>query len=347
MGLINNFLNDPATILSTNLLAAGGPSLQPQSFGQGLQQALQGTQQQLSTMERLEQQKALIDAQIQNLGSRTTLNRANTIRALTPEATEESNPFAKINPSDFTPESLAQFQATRDFSVLVPKDKKEKTAAATKVGKINQDLANGNITADTANTLKQAALSEDQRSVGEAEGKLRSEFFRFNRGPASALTSLVNAKNLLIEGNPTSAQAAFTAFIKAIDDSVVRPSETEAFSNARGAVRDLQTSFNKFIGGGPLTEKDRKELNASVDALAKGLSELQSRNIEFYNKLASEQGLNPQNITGLTITPKFTPGSVDPQIFEFGGQQYRVGDVVTNSQGERARVEADGSLTRL
>jgi len=43
---------------------------------------------------------------------------------------EAENPFAKINPKDFTPESVAKFQETGDFSVLEKAPDAEKAAVS-------------------------------------------------------------------------------------------------------------------------------------------------------------------------------------------------------------------------
>lgn len=103
-GLLS-FFNDPEQMgllgVSSGLLQAGGPSRLPVGFGaalgQGLQQGAQAAQ----------------ATQANNLNN--LLGQAQLQRALTP-----ANPFGKIDPKDYTPESLQAFTASGRVTDLVP-----------------------------------------------------------------------------------------------------------------------------------------------------------------------------------------------------------------------------------
>ena len=106
LDLYSNPANAGILSLASGLLQASGPQMRPVSFGQALGQ---GAQQGMQGYQQAQQ------AQLQNL-----LAQAQIHKAMTPE-----NPFAKIDPKDFTPESIAQFTSTMNPSVLVPVRKRE------------------------------------------------------------------------------------------------------------------------------------------------------------------------------------------------------------------------------
>ncbi len=74
-GLLD-FLDSPDAQLGLGLLAAGGPSMKPMSFGQRLAGAMQGVQAQRAAAEERALKKQLIEAQIGNYGSEAEYRRA-------------------------------------------------------------------------------------------------------------------------------------------------------------------------------------------------------------------------------------------------------------------------------
>lgn len=74
-GLLD-FLDSPDAQLGLGLLAAGGPSMTPMSFGQRLAGAMQGVQAQRAAAEERALKKQLIEAQIGNYGSEAEYRRA-------------------------------------------------------------------------------------------------------------------------------------------------------------------------------------------------------------------------------------------------------------------------------
>ncbi len=74
-GLLD-FLDSPDAQLGLGLLAAGGPSMKPMSFGQRLAGAMQGVQAQRAAADERALKKQLIEAQIGNYGSEAEYRRA-------------------------------------------------------------------------------------------------------------------------------------------------------------------------------------------------------------------------------------------------------------------------------
>lgn len=111
---LNSSLESPLGRFSAQLLARSGPSLTPQSTLSNIGSAALGTQ-------ALGRQDRLDDLQRKFIESRIGLNRG---RASGLEI------FGKINPSDFTPESLQKFHESNNFSDLEIRDKQRADPAA-------------------------------------------------------------------------------------------------------------------------------------------------------------------------------------------------------------------------
>lgn len=208
-----------------------------------------------------QRQSGLEELQRQLIQSQLGLNQANTARALTP-----SSPNAQ-----------------------------------TTMGKINEDLRSGNISQETASALRQAELQRDAVSISDAETALRKEYDGFSSQPRSALAALENSRNLLEEsldedGNPIALQAAFTSFIRAIDNSVVRPSEQATYQGVSGIAAGLENRYSQAIGAGTLGATDKKNLLDAINALAEGMEGIVTRTDTFYRGLAESSRLNPDHV---------------------------------------------------
>jgi len=146
-GLLSLF-QDPAQAgllgVSTGLLQAGGPSRMPVSFGQALSGGLLQGQQMQQAAQKAQLETGLINAKttaftqeneqasrqqkaLEDYASTLDPNKAVLFRA-NPAAfikQQTENPFAKVNPSDYTQESVAKYISTRNQADLVPVRKKE------------------------------------------------------------------------------------------------------------------------------------------------------------------------------------------------------------------------------
>lgn len=181
----------------------------------------------------------------------------------------------------------------------------ESPKAVTAMGKINEDERNGNISSETANSLRLAATNKDALSIGQAESDLRAEFQKNVSGISNGLSSLENARNLLrLENNPVGAQSALTAFVRAIDNSVVRPSEQAMYQNIFGVAQGLQNRIGLLLGEGAFNEQSKKEIGDAIEALAKNAESLRDDAVSYYNELATDSGLKPYHVTGFDFSPK-------------------------------------------
>lgn len=80
------------------MLAASGPSATPTSFGQAFGQA----------------------SMAGRSGQSNSIQQALNAALLKKQMAAKDNPFGAVNPSNFTPESMAEFQATGNYGVLKP-----------------------------------------------------------------------------------------------------------------------------------------------------------------------------------------------------------------------------------
>ena len=118
---LNTALSSPLGQFSSNLLARSGPSLLPQSTLSNLGGAA------LSTRDDM-LQRQLIESQLGLNQSRATQKPGD-------------QRFGALNPSDFTPESLAAFQESNDFSDLVFRDKSSADPSAVREFEFFQGLS--------------------------------------------------------------------------------------------------------------------------------------------------------------------------------------------------------------
>lgn len=189
--------------------------------------------------------------------------------------------------------------ANRPIATGSPKTKEPLTS----IGKINADVEAGNISPEVGQSLAQAQLSQDAKSIGEAETALRKEFNQGLTGVTTALLSLSNARSLLETGNAIGAQAALTSFIRAIDNSVVRPSEMEQYQGISGVARGLENRLSLLMGQGPFGAETKKDLISSIDALSKSAEDIRKGAINYYGELAISSRLNPKHVTGFNFGP--------------------------------------------
>lgn len=99
---------DPRMAMASELLSQSGYAPYKRPFGEVLGRAMQAAQQARALGVDREQQKKVQDAQI-------AASNAQAARASAPDS-----PFGNVDPAKFTPESVAAFQATKDYSKLVP-----------------------------------------------------------------------------------------------------------------------------------------------------------------------------------------------------------------------------------
>lgn len=177
----------------------------------------------------------------------------------------------------------------------------------TELGKLGRDVAEGWISPEAAAMAKAdevGGLSVTDRA--KLEDQLREEYYKRTGGQDAVMTGVAQVKSLIEEGNPFAVQAALTAFIRSIDDSVVRPSEMAAYQNIMGVMQGLVNRYSELSGGGPLAEKGKAELIRAANALEREARRQRSANEKYYTGLAKRRKLDPVNVLGTNSPPKKT-----------------------------------------
>lgn len=183
----------------------------------------------------------------------------------------------------------------------------------TSIGKLVTDRRNGFITEQQLQS-ELASIDVGTRSnAQESTSALRGEFRKDTDGIRSSMSDLAKAKALVAQSNPIAATAAFTSFIRSIDNSVVRPAEQAAYSSAGGLARRLQDEISKLQGDGPLGPETQQDLLNSIEALEGQLDGIMGRTVDFYNNEASLFKLRPESVTGI-------PSMESPDV-QLGAQQ--------------------------
>lgn len=209
------------------LMAASGPSVQPMNFGQvllsGLQQGrkaqqegLQGALGAMDLRDRLAERKnqQLMQGQMAQMlqGADTAMKKAEAYRSVGDMLSsagkvdqaakyydiadkllpKQENVFAKIEPSDYTPESVKQFKETGDYGALVAAPKASSTPAEIQGYNLAKEQGFKGTFFDYQAALKKAGASNTSVSV-----KTGQEFSTTLAKAAaeSAFSDVQNAQN--------------------------------------------------------------------------------------------------------------------------------------------------------
>lgn len=185
----------------------------------------------------------------------------------------------------------------------------------TDLAKLRADFNAGRITADAFESSRKDILRAGKDKSFDMTKSLRGEFRTDTDGIRQSQSALANAKSLVAQGNPIAATAAFTSFIRSIDNSVVRPAEQAAYSSAGGIARRLEDELSKLSGEGPLSENTRRDLLTSIETLENQLSGIHDRTVKFYNEEADLAELRPESVTGIpsVTSPSVTIPESDPK----------------------------------
>lgn len=154
---------------------------------------------------------------------------------------------------------------------------------------------------------REAAFKDDYIGGSQAEQskqyfanstKLRNEFddlskdFRIVRGSYSRILSLSQ--------KPSAAGdlGLIFSYMKLLDPpSTVREGEQATAEQARGVPDRIRNLYNKVVTGQKLTPEQRADFVERAKEMYSSLSSLQKKNIERYNSLATEFGIDPKDVT--------------------------------------------------
>lgn len=214
------------------------------------------------------------------------------------------NNFAKVDPSNYTRESIAVFQKSGNYGDLVPLEKPDPNAS--------------NNTFNHENTL-------------------RDEYTKNTQQHAELLNSFETLKTLGANGSPAGDIAMVAAFMRAVDPgSRVTGAEQATAENSGGVPAVIRSYYNQLLGKGQLSETQRADFMSQAENLVNGRARAYKGQREKYGGLAKRYGLNPANVIGDELT---ISGSVkQPPKLNAKGWKLKVDD-----QGNKAYVSPDGS----
>ena len=169
------------------------------------------------------------------------------------------------------------------------------------IAKINTDERSGLITADQAANQRAKIMREGQSNVLTDVNTLRGQYRTDISGPRASLSGLAAAEGLLSVNNAIGDTAAFTSFIRSIDNSVVRPAEQDAYNKALGVRNQIQATVQQWAGKGPLPPPTKRALLSSIRELRDIMEGITDRTTEYYSGEATKAGLDVESVTGLPV----------------------------------------------
>lgn len=170
-----------------------------------------------------------------------------------------SEPFAKVDPSKYTPESVRKFQQTGQQGDLV---------AATGIGAKYTDEA------DMLKTFLN--LSKPFRAIRDSYARIQAA--AEDPSAAGDLALIFNFMKMLDPG------------------SVVRESEFATAANSAGVPDRIRKTYNRLIDGERLAPNTRKDFVTRSDKLFKRQDAQHTQREQTFRTLAKNRGFNPENV---------------------------------------------------
>lgn len=213
----------------------------------------------------------------------------------------------KVLPDKYTPESLAKFRQSGDYSQLVPvADPAKVPASVQEYEYAKQQGFNGSLL-DYQLAQKRAGATNVSVPVNLGQKgfdntlKLRGDFrsepiYKAHQEVKSAYSQIQTA---LKEGTPVGDMAGATKIMKLLDPgSVVRESELGMAMAATGLEDRLKNYANMVITGEKLTPLQRKEFQTLADGLfSESASQYNAKRVE-YKDIADRNELNAIDVVG-------------------------------------------------
>jgi len=222
------------------------------------------------------------------------------------------SPFAKVDPSKFTTESINKFNMTGNYGDLVATteapsmtDEPSRVAFAKFGKRLNQlnpqQVNEVNKYIEQSKERVAGAGVASQRPGFKDAGELRREF---KADPVVKTFNTIDSAYKIIKSTMTSPSAAgdlagVTKFMKLLDpESVVRESEVGMARNANGLYDRLSNYYNRITTGEVLTPDQRKDfLNTATQFY--DIAREQKASVERqYSDIAKDGGLNEKLVIG-------------------------------------------------
>jgi hypothetical protein len=180
---------------------------------------------------------------------------------------DPSDLFGKIDPKNYTQESVRRFAETQDFASLVPRDDPNQANARndrlfTQAGKLRDEFRN---------------LSKNYMEVRDAYGRIQES--AKNPSAAGDLALIFNYMKMLDPG------------------STVREGEFATAQNSAGIPDRVRAMYNKTIAGERLAPSTRNDFTTRAGSLYKRQLTTHQKNTAQYSALAKRYGVDPQNVT--------------------------------------------------
>jgi hypothetical protein len=222
--------------------------------------------------------------------------------------------FAKINPLEATPESLAEYQATGDVTKLRKAGEAKgatytdmyKNLAITKFGTDNPANLTPEQRIELDKEVRQRNLERppqtvimNQRQVFQDEQALRKEYSAIPEVKlfGEVQNSYDTIKTSLSKESPAGDLAGATKFMKLLDPgSVVRESELGLAMAATGALDRAQNYYNMLKTGQKLNPAQRKDFLDLSTQLYNAAQERKMSYDQQYGSIAEQNQLSPTNV---------------------------------------------------
>lgn len=343
MGLLDSFNTDEAR-LGLGLLAAGGYSPTPMSFGQRVQMAMQGQdaykrQQAKSQLEQLQMQEAQESAGQRKQATVQAGFNQDAVRRSIGGGTFDPRTFLQNNPQA---DLSGLTEAMKFNSAINPAPKYETLAPGSSLYKVGQNGPELTITAPKEKNPNQPfslgpngelvpniAYQDYEKSKARAGAsnvsvntgqkgldntlKLRGDFrsepiYKAHQEVQSAYSQIVQA---LDQASPAGDLAGATKFMKILDPgSVVRESELGMAMSASGAMDRLQYYTTNIMNGTKLTPTQRADFKKLATSLYDESAKQYNIKRGEYQGIAERNGLNVPDVLGAGATER-KPAAMD------------------------------------
>lgn len=192
----------------------------------------------------------------------------------------------------------------------------------TQLAKLRADAQAGRISTDVFDAERRKVIEQGMQDRFDRAQALRGEFRKDTDDIQQSLQALSAARNLAATDNPTAQLASFISTIRSIDNSTVREGELEAFNNIQSLTVELEQKLQRFREGG-FSPRLRDDINETITALDRPLTELLNKRKDFYRREAQRFNVEPDSVAGIPFSqvgeqpgafsqPAATPQSVPP-----------------------------------
>lgn len=225
------------------------------------------------------------------------------------QATAKDNPFDKLDPKDYTPESREAFMRSggRDYSLLRTMPKEEKAPADWQLYQLSGAPQRGLSFDQWDRTRREASRVKVEVPINMGQKGLDNELsihskwrqepiYKAHQEVKSAYGQITAA---LGQQSPAGDLAGATKLMKILDPgSVVRESELGMAMAATGALDRLTNYADSVIKGTKLTPSQRKDFQLLADRLAAESAKQYNAKRGEYAGFATDYQLNPARIVG-------------------------------------------------